>query len=126
MSSDPGASGELPSHDVIGRVTPYDEAHVEGALTISWLTQISLIVGFSIGQAQWLCSKLGRVDNNEANKRRSGCAAKTSLGRFVVKALIPAIAFCAFLSGPAFGEDAVSIVQSLGQKWAKAYDARDA
>ena len=43
-----------------------------------------------------------------------------------MKALIPAIALGALLAGPAFGEDAVSIVQNLGQKWVKAYDARDA
>jgi ketosteroid isomerase-like protein len=43
-----------------------------------------------------------------------------------VKALTPAIALGAFLAGPAFGEDAVSAVQNLGQKWVKAYDARDA
>jgi uncharacterized protein (TIGR02246 family) len=43
-----------------------------------------------------------------------------------MKALIPAIALGAFLAGPAFGEDAASIVQNLGQKWIKAYDAQDA
>jgi uncharacterized protein (TIGR02246 family) len=43
-----------------------------------------------------------------------------------VKALISAIALGAVLAGPAFGEDAASIVQTLGQKWEKAYDAQNA
>lgn len=43
-----------------------------------------------------------------------------------MKALIPAIALGALFAGPAFGEDAVSIVQNVAQKWEKAYDARDA
>ena len=43
-----------------------------------------------------------------------------------MKALISAIALGAVLAGPAFGEDAASIVQALGQKWEKAYDAQNA
>jgi uncharacterized protein (TIGR02246 family) len=43
-----------------------------------------------------------------------------------VKALISAIALGVVLAGPAFGEDAASIVQTLGQKWEKAYDAQNA
>ena len=43
-----------------------------------------------------------------------------------MKALISAVALGAFLAGPAFGEDAASIVQSLGQKWVIAYNAQDA
>ena len=43
-----------------------------------------------------------------------------------MKALIPAIVLGAFFAGPAFGDDAVSIVQNVSQKWEKAYHARDA
>ena len=43
-----------------------------------------------------------------------------------MKALIPAIALGVFLSGPAFGEDAVSVTQTLADQWGKAYTARSA